>query len=226
VIRGSEVLLVDPSWEADELADLGHDLVDLGLRPTAGLSTHAHYDHLLWHPSYGSVPRWASSQTCQIAALEREAGLAELGPDWPADLAALYGDVTPVPGSTLPWQGADVVLLTHDAHIPGHTAAWLPELGLLIAGDMLSDIEIPLPSEAPDALDAYVAGLELLAPYAEAAAIVIPGHGSPTSNGRDRVEADRRYLEAVMAGRISTDRRLCNPGMAEAHVATTRSTKL
>jgi glyoxylase-like metal-dependent hydrolase (beta-lactamase superfamily II) len=224
VVSGdSEVLLVDPSWEPDELADLGRDLDELALRPTVGLSTHAHYDHLLWHPSYGSVPRWASAETCRLAAEERDVGLAELGPDWPADLAALYGGVAPFTDSTLPWSGTDVVLLTHDAHIPGHTAAWLPELGLLIAGDMLSDIEIPLPSEAPDALESYAVGLELLAPYAEAATLVVPGHGSPTSNGRGRVEADRRYLEAVMAGHRSTDPRLDNPGMAEAHAATMRS---
>jgi hydroxyacylglutathione hydrolase len=219
----SNVLLVDPSWEPDELADLGRDLDELGLRPTVGLSTHAHYDHLLWHPSYGSVPRWASAQTCRLATTERELGLAELGPDWPAELAALYGDVAAFTGSTLPWSGTDVVLLTHDAHIPGHTAAWLPSLGLLVAGDMLSDVEIPLPSEAPDALEAYAAGLELLTPYAEAAAIVVPGHGSPTSDGRGRLEADLRYIEAAMAGRMPADPRLDNSGMADAHAATMRS---
>jgi glyoxylase-like metal-dependent hydrolase (beta-lactamase superfamily II) len=193
------------------------------LPPTVGLSTHAHYDHLLWHPSYGSVPRWASAETCRLAIEEREVGLAELGADWPADLAALYGDVAPFTDLTLPWSGTDVVLLTHDAHIPGHTAAWLPEHRLLIAGDMLSDVEIPLPSEAPDALDAYVAGLWLLAAYAEAAAIVVPGHGSPTSDGRGRLEADLRYLHAVTTGRGVTDPRLDNPGMADAHAQTMRS---
>ena len=32
----------------------------------------------------------------------------------------------------------------HDGHAPGHGAVFLPESGVLIAGDMCSDVEIPL----------------------------------------------------------------------------------
>jgi glyoxylase-like metal-dependent hydrolase (beta-lactamase superfamily II) len=217
---GDDVLLVDPAWEADELASLGAELVQLGLVPTAGLATHAHFDHVLWHPSFGGAPRWASAETCRRTAAEREHGLARLGPDWPAELAALYGQLAPVTGETLPWDGPAVELLVHDAHSPGHTAAWLPDRGLLVVGDMLSDVELPIPSGEPACMDAYVRGLDLLAPYARRAALVIPGHGAPTSDGSSRVDADRRYLDDVLAGRAPTDPRMLNAGMAGMYQAT------
>src|SRR3546814_17542807 len=48
--------------------------------------------------------------------------------------------LTPV-ADALPWEGPEAVLVTHDAHASGHSALHLPELGVLVAGDMGSDIE-------------------------------------------------------------------------------------
>lgn len=113
-------------------------------------------------------------------------------------------------------------MILHDAHIVGHPAAWVAELGLLIAGDMLSDIELPLPDDSANALGAYRAGLEALAPYASIAQFVIPGHGSITTDGTARVAADLAYLDDLddlVADRESTDARIPNPGMAAIHAA-------
>jgi glyoxylase-like metal-dependent hydrolase (beta-lactamase superfamily II) len=65
----------------------------------------------------------------------------------------------------------------HDGHAPGHTALWLPERRVLIVGDMLSDIELPLPF-FPDDLPAYLDSLDRLAPLASRAAVIVPGHGT------------------------------------------------
>jgi glyoxylase-like metal-dependent hydrolase (beta-lactamase superfamily II) len=220
--HGRGVLLVDPAWDPDELADLGAELSARGLVPAAALATHAHYDHLLWHSSLGGAPRFASAETARRAVEDRVELLAGLGADWPALLADSFGRVEAVPGPALPWEGPDVELVVHDAHVPGHTAAWLPDLGLLVAGDMLSDIELPLPdaNSPPDPLAAYRDGLERLAPYVARAAVVVPGHGAPTTDGLARLDADRRYLDAVTRGRGVDDARLGYPGMAEAHRAT------
>jgi glyoxylase-like metal-dependent hydrolase (beta-lactamase superfamily II) len=142
--------------------------------------------------------------------------------------------VEAVTGPLLPWDGPDVELIVHDAHIPGHTAAWIPALGLLIAGDMLSDIELPLPdteqpranqhAESPgatrDPLESYLEGLDRLGPYVNRANLVIPGHGTPTADGLARLDADRRYLDAVRAGRRCDDARIAHPGMDAAHRTT------
>jgi glyoxylase-like metal-dependent hydrolase (beta-lactamase superfamily II) len=213
------VLLVDPGWPQDELDDLAADLAAHSLTPVAGFSTHAHHDHLLWHPDFGDVPRWASPDTVRLAGSHRDDILEALGPDYRPEVLALTGRVSALPGLDIPWPGPETDVVLHDAHIEGHSAVWISELGVLIAGDMLSDVELPLPDDSPNALGAYRAGLETLAPYASIARFVIPGHGSITSEGASRIAADLAYLDDLAAGRDSTDARIANPGMADAHAA-------
>ena len=72
-------------------------------------------------------------------------------PGLPGEIAALVGTLSPVDGDQLPWDGADlpwdradIELVSHDGHAPGHTALWLADSRVLIAGDMLSEVELPL----------------------------------------------------------------------------------
>jgi glyoxylase-like metal-dependent hydrolase (beta-lactamase superfamily II) len=215
VVSGWSVLLVDPSWEPDELAALADAISDRGLTVSAGFATHAHHDHLLWHPRFGAVPRWASARTVALAEEHRDQLLAELGPAWPPELAELVGRVQVA--TDLGDSAAEpVMLLEHHGHCPGHTALWLPERRVLIAGDMLSDVELPLPQE-PDDLAGYLNGLELLAPYVRQATMLIPGHGSPTARPAQRLDADRRYLDALIAGIEPADPRRALAGMGQVH---------
>jgi glyoxylase-like metal-dependent hydrolase (beta-lactamase superfamily II) len=221
VVLGQDngVLLVDPGWPQDELDGLVDELAARHLTPVAGFATHAHHDHVLWHPAFGDVPRWASPDTVRIAGAHRAEILEELGSGYRADVVALVGKVAALPGLDVPWPGPETDVVLHDAHIEGHSALWFGELGILIAGDMLSDIELPLPDDSPNALAAYRAGVEALAPYASIAKFVIPGHGSITSDGGARVVADLRYLDELAAGVESTDARLTAPEMTEVHAA-------
>jgi glyoxylase-like metal-dependent hydrolase (beta-lactamase superfamily II) len=211
------VLLVDPGWHQDELDALASDLGARGVRTAAGFSTHAHYDHVLWHPAFGGVPRWASPDTVRIAGSHRPELVELLGTGFRPDVQALVGRLSALPGLSIPWYGPETDVVLHDAHIVGHSALWIAEFGVLIAGDMLSDIELPIPDESPVALSTYRAGLETLAPYAEIARFVIPGHGSVTTDGAARVDADRRYLDDLHANRTSADPRLANAGMVDVH---------
>jgi hydroxyacylglutathione hydrolase len=192
LVHGGEALLVDPSWTPVELSGLADWLDHRGLRVTGGFATHAHHDHVLWHPRFGDVARWASASTALRAADHRDALIHALG-DWPADLALLVGRLTAT--KHLPWPDP-VELVVHDAHTPGHTALWLPGPRVLIAGDMLSDVEPPLPEETGPV--EYVEGLHALRPYVERAALVVPGHGHP---GTDVSERWRRDLAEVSGPR-------------------------
>jgi len=215
VVSGRDAVLIDPAWEPDELTGLA-DLLDArGLHVSAGFATHAHHDHLLWHPRFGAAPRWASPRTVSLANQHRLQLLAELGPDWPPELAAVFGEVRPAEPETEPAAGEDIVLINHDGHAPGHSALWLPHRRVLIAGDMLSDVELPLPLD-PDDLPSYLAALELLAPYVAQAEVVVPGHGHP-GRPAERLAADRRYLDTLIAGADPDDDRRANPGMAQVH---------
>ncbi len=77
---GGEALLVDPAWEPAELVALAAALEARDWRVVAGFATHAHHDHLLWHPSLGEAPRWASPRTAALAVAEREGLVDALGP--------------------------------------------------------------------------------------------------------------------------------------------------
>ncbi|WP_259336092.1 MBL fold metallo-hydrolase [Clavibacter californiensis] len=218
VTGGSDALVIDPAWLPDELDALGRTLEARGLRVTGGFATHAHHDHLLWHPRLGSAPRWASPETARLAGTERAGLVEQLGAGFPTELVELMGRVQGVEGE-LPAEstplGSTVRLIVHDGHAPGHTAVWLPEQRVLIAGDMLSDIEIPLPFW-PDDLPAYVRALDLLAPIAAEARVVVPGHGSVGGDALARLDADRRIIDDAVAGRRTDDARIDAPGMREA----------
>lgn len=219
---GTPALLVDPAWLPDELTGLAGELAYRDIRVTAAFSTHAHHDHLLWHPGFGDVPRWASPRTCVLVRERRDELLGALGADWPAKLKPMFARVIPVPADTIPQpfgpNGPDetIEVVMHNGHAPGHSALWLPDRLVLIAGDMLSDIELPLPF-SPDDLPAYLEALEILAGYVRRAQVLIPGHGTPTTDPMARLDADRRYLDSVLAGHEPDDPSRGNPGMAANH---------
>lgn len=220
--RGGRAVLVDPAWTVSELDALADWLGATGTHVASGFGTHAHHDHLLWHPAFGEAPRWASARTVACVAEWHAELTGMLDDDYRAAFPDPFAGVRAVAGSTLPdpfGAGADdepIELIVHDGHAPGHTALWLPERGALLAGDMLSDIELPLPFH-PDDLEAYLAALDALAPVVTAAEVLVPGHGHPTSDPIERLDADRRYLAAVLAGEDPDDARRALPGMAEAH---------
>jgi hypothetical protein len=56
-----------------------------------------------------------------------------------------------------------------------------------------------------------------LAPAVGAVHVLVPGHGHPTDRPMDRLDADRRYLDDVIAGRDPDDPRRALKGMDEAH---------
>ena len=217
VVHDGTALLVDPAWEPDELSGLADFLDESGLRVTAGFATHAHQDHVLWHPGFGGAPRWATPAAADLVAEHRGELVDLLGPDWPLALMPLVGKVEPLTEATIPWDGPRAEIVVHDGHSTGHAAVWLPESRVLLAGDMLSDMELPLAQET--GLSSYDKALDRLLPFVRQADVLVPGHGHPTTAPMDRWDADRRYLDAVLAGDEVNDARLDNQGMRDAHTA-------
>jgi glyoxylase-like metal-dependent hydrolase (beta-lactamase superfamily II) len=205
------LVLVDPGIDGAELNELADDvdqLVEqLGVPVIAGFSTHPHWDHLLWHSRFGDGPRYATAACAQIAdgAQERAQKMAaESAEGIPLELIAL---VTPLPadGGGVPGE-----IIEHDAHAVGHAAVLLADRGVLLAGDMLSDVLVPmLDPRRPDQPDAYEAALERLAEAAENVNVLVPGHGSVAVGPEvaARFAVDRAYLEARRRGEEPVDER-------------------
>lgn len=219
IAHGRDALVVDPGVHVDELEELAAQLLGRRLTPVGGFATHAHWDHVLWHRDLGDVPRWASAATVAdgVAHHHELVDQAEAVVELDDDRLGLA--LTPV-ADAVPWDGPVAELVTHDAHAVGHTALHLPELGVLIAGDMGSDIEVPLLEHGvpgPQALLAYHEGLERLAAL-DRVDLVVTGHGHVCDGSmwRRRLDADRRYLDDLASGRPTDDIRLVEPWLIDA----------
>lgn len=209
VEHGGEALVVDPGVHEDELAATAAELRERALRPVAGFATHAHWDHVLWHRDLGDATRYASPTTAK-RCIDLRDDIADLATVTTVVDEVLLAQV--VAAEAIPWTGPDAVFVTHDAHEPGHTALHLPERRVLVAGDMTSDIDVPLlepDRNAAAALAAYHEGLDAIASIGEID-VVITGHGQVCDHATwlARIDADRRYLDALAAGTPSHDPRL------------------
>ena len=209
VVRGEDgLILIDPGIDGSELSQLADDVDRLGIPVVAGFSTHPHWDHLLWHPRFGDVPRYATAAGAQVAGETRElqqAGAEEEASGIPLDLVAL---VTPLPADGGPVPGE---IIEHQAHAVGHAAVLLADRGVLLAGDMLSDVLIPLlDPRRPDQVGAYETALDRLDEAAGHVDVLVPGHGA-VAEGPEvaaRLAADHAYIDALRRGVEPVDARL------------------
>ncbi len=222
VVQGrAGVLLIDPGVRGDEMACLANDLSDPGQTVVAGFSTHPHWDHLLWHASLGAAPRYGTAR-CAATVRDRlsdaraKARIAGLIPpdiveQVPLDLLGL---ITGLAAETqqIPWDGPQVRIIEHQAHAPGHAALLIEERGVLVAGDLLSDVLIPMLdlNDTADPIEDYLAALRLLEGVAGDVDVVVPGHGS--IGGADqvhtRIDQDRAYVHALRDADVLSDPRL------------------
>ncbi|MGO8948345.1 MAG: MBL fold metallo-hydrolase, partial [Ktedonobacterales bacterium] len=209
-----------PGIRGDEMVCLANDLSDSGQTVVAGFSTHPHWDHLLWHARLGSAPRYSTAR-CASTIQDR---LSD--PHWkdfiagmlPPDIAEqipldLFGLISGLPAETtqILWDGPEVRIIEHQAHAPGHAALLIEERGVLVAGDILSDVLIPLLNlNAPDPIEDYLAALRLLEDVANDVDVLIPGHGSVggADQVRARIEQDRAYVQVLRDTGVPSDPRI------------------
>ncbi|SDS65074.1 MBL fold metallo-hydrolase [Jiangella sp. DSM 45060] len=222
VVQGRDgVLVVDPGLTTGELTCLATDLSGAGQSVVAGFATHPDWDHVLWHADLGDVPRYG---TARCAAFMRDVlsdadwraraaeGLPpEIAGDVPLDL---FGRIAGLPEGTerVPWDGPAVRIIEHRGHAPGHAALLVEEPGVLVAGDMLSDVLVPMldVGAATDPIEDYLAALRLFDDVAGDVEVVVPGHGSVggADQLRARIDLDRAYVHALRDGREPGDPRI------------------
>jgi glyoxylase-like metal-dependent hydrolase (beta-lactamase superfamily II) len=218
---GAGVLLIDAGIRGDEIACLANDLREWGQPVAAGFSTHPHWDHLLWHTGLGAASRYGTARCAavvqaRLSDADWKAGIAGLIPPDIAEqvpLDDLFGRIIGLPAETaqIPWDGPRVRIIEHQAHAPGHAALLIEERGVLVAGDMLSDVLIPMLNLlASDPIEDYLAALQLIDGAADDIEVLIPGHGSigGADELRARIDQDRAYVQALSDAGIPDDPRI------------------
>jgi glyoxylase-like metal-dependent hydrolase (beta-lactamase superfamily II) len=220
VVQGrAGVLLIDAGVTGAEMACLADDLIEFGAPIVAGFSTHPHWDHLLWHAQLGAAPRYG---TARCAAIIRDRLSDPLFKDRlpaliPPDIVDrvpldLLGVISGLPTEVVPWDGPRIRMIEHQAHAPGHAALLIEQRGVLVAGDMLSDVLIPMVdmNGAVDPIGDYLAALRLLEEVAGDVDVVVPGHGSVGQAGQvhTRIDQDRAYVHALRDAHVPSDARI------------------
>jgi glyoxylase-like metal-dependent hydrolase (beta-lactamase superfamily II) len=221
VVQGrAGVLLIDPGLTGDEMVDLANDLRESGRPVAAGFATHPDWDHVLWHAELGEATRYGTARCAAemrdlLSNSDWKARVAEgLPPEISEDVPLdLFGLITGLPAETeqIPWDGPRVRIIEHRAHARGHAALFIEEPGVLVAGDMLSDVLVPmLDLRADDPIDDYLTALELLEGVASDVDAVVPGHGSVGTGDqlRARIDQDRAYVHALRDGTDFSDPRI------------------
>jgi glyoxylase-like metal-dependent hydrolase (beta-lactamase superfamily II) len=205
--REGEAMLIDSPYFPEELELLPDLLRQAGFEVDALLATHADFDHLLGRFAFPRLPLGVGEST--LERLRREPGTAHRDlRSWDAEhfversapLGLGQVQALPVPGH-VELGGDELELHLADGHTADGTAVLARFCDLLLCGDYLSPVEIPVLAPG-GSLEDYRATLARLAPLVEAAETVVPGHGSP--RGRDAalriLDEDVAYLDALERG--------------------------
>jgi glyoxylase-like metal-dependent hydrolase (beta-lactamase superfamily II) len=184
---GGTTVLVDSPVLPSELAALP--------RPDVLVVTHAHFDHLLARSVFPDVPLLAGPATLEV--LERG--------DWEQQLRDSDEELYVERDAWPDLRGAERIGcdLFGVVDAPGHAEDGIALFtdDLLLCGDYLIEIEIPLISQA-GSVDAYLDTLDRLEALAGRARTIVPGHGPPLTRDRalELVDLDRRYVSNLRGG--------------------------
>ncbi len=208
IVRGAdEAFVIDSPILPDELEILPALLEQSHFPAPSGLLvTHADWDHLLARLAFPKATLGCASTSAERMRRTPGAPQRELRAfdehhyvKRPSPLALGSVQALDVPG------GCEIgshELALHPAN--GHTidgmAVWIGWAGVLVAGDYLSTVEIPLLGDG-GSIDAYLATLERLRSLVSPAEHVVPGHGPVLDSKRALtiLEEDVAYLSALRA---------------------------
>jgi glyoxylase-like metal-dependent hydrolase (beta-lactamase superfamily II) len=202
VRSGGEAFCIDSPVFPDELEIVPAVAQQAGFGVVGLLATHADWDHLLGGYAFPEAPLGAAETSAarlrnEIGAAQRElrAFDDELYVERPGPLSLPGAQSLPVPGHC-GIGDAELELHPADGHTSDGMAVWVPWARVLIAGDYLSPVEIPMLNEGGSAGE-YLETLERLGPLVAAARHVVPGHGPPIEGAQAAaiLEQDAGYLQ-------------------------------
>jgi glyoxylase-like metal-dependent hydrolase (beta-lactamase superfamily II) len=203
VRTGREAFCIDSPILPDELEILPALAEQAGFTVVGLLATHADWDHLLGRYAFPAAPLGCAETTAGRLVNEPGGAQRELREfdesfyvERPRPLSLPSAQRLPVPGKV---DVGDRELELHpaDGHTVDGMAVWVPWARVLVCGDYLSPVEIPM---VKGSASAYLATLGRLEPLVEQADHVVPGHGEPLDGVRAAaiLREDRAYLEDLL----------------------------
>lgn len=212
VREGDDAFAIDSPVLPDELAALPELLERARFPPPVGLlATHGDWDHLLGRLAFAQLALGVSESTAsrlaaEPGAVQRELRSfdEELGIDRPAPLALGSVQALPVPGRCAIGQ-AELELHPVAGHTADGMAVAIPWAKVLVAGDYLSPVEIPVLHDAGGGIDVYAATLEGLRGPVAASEHVVPGHGPAIAaqHALAILDEDLAYLQRLRTGALA-----------------------
>jgi glyoxylase-like metal-dependent hydrolase (beta-lactamase superfamily II) len=200
-----EAFCIDSPVFPDELEILPALAEQAGFGVVGLLATHADWDHLLGRYAFPEAPLGLAETSSArlagnpgVAQRELRAFDEELYVERPSPLSLPGAQSLPVPGHCGLGE-AELELQPADGHTADGMAIWIPWARVLVCGDYLSPLEIPMISPEGSA-SAYLATLRRLEPLVEQAEHVVPGHGGPIEGVRAAaiLREDVGYLEDLL----------------------------
>jgi glyoxylase-like metal-dependent hydrolase (beta-lactamase superfamily II) len=203
--RAGETFMIDSPVLPDEL-DALRALVNQAHfpRPSGLLATHGDWDHLLGRLAFPGLALGCAESTA--LRLKDSPGEAQrelrsfdehllIERHRPLALGAVQP--LPVPGRCAVGD-RELEVYAAGGHTRDGMAILIPWTGVLVAGDYLSTVELPILGEG-GGLDAYLATLDRLHPLVANAEQVVPGHGPVLQGARalEVLEEDAAYLRAL-----------------------------
>ncbi len=202
---GAETFVIDSPVLPEELEMLPSLVGQAGFPAPSGLlATHADWDHVLGPlafpgASLGIAESSGRRLQAEPGAAQRElrAFDEELYLERERPLALGAPQALPVPGDLEVGSGR-LELHPTGGHTPDGMAILVPWARVLVVGDYLSKIEIPMLGEGGDVAE-YLSTLERLRPLVAAAEQVVPGHGPvlESETAMRVLEEDVAYLRAL-----------------------------
>ncbi len=187
--------LVDPGVFPEE-TDAVKRFCEGRRAPVAGvILTHYHWDHILGPERLPDAPVIAQARALDVIT-EHGATIEKQVNQWLKDNDIRHDGGFRVPrpdrvfGDRLKLAGLE--LIAAPGHAPEALVVYEPAAGILWAGDMLSDIEVPF---VMDSLADYIATLNELEELNTR--VLVPGHGRATRDQHEaarRLDADLHYL--------------------------------
>lgn len=214
VRSGDEGFVIDSPVLPDELEVLPA-LCEQASFPVSGLlATHGDWDHLLGRLAFPGAALGVAETTAarlrgEPGAAQRELRAFDEEHYVERERPLALGEVQPLPVPGKLDVGDEVIELhPSDGHTADGMALWLGWAGVLVCGDYLSPVELPMLSPG-GSRSAYLATLRRLEPLVEAAAHVVPGHGTVLDGGRALaiLREDVAYLEGLPDAALPLARR-------------------